>query len=164
MEYNPETGFNILKAMENYKGSTVPSPLTELDENTGLPPATTPPPRKLVSASGDAEEFSRRVSQDLRERLRRPQTPERTAPKSWIGEMDYAVFMAHVNWMKQERLITTSDSSGYPRELAIKGVQLLKEVEAKGGWGKAMEIVAEAKTATTLTSISEVLRKAKPKN
>lgn len=153
MEYNPETAFAILKAMENYQGSTVPSPLTELDENTGLPPAPTPHPQEVVPEA----EFRRRISQ-----LRRRQTPEKTAPKSWIGEMDYAIFMAHVGWMKQERLITTGNSNGYPREIAIAGVRLLKEVEAKGGWDKAMEIATEAKAAATLTGILEALRKVKP--
>ncbi len=161
MEYNPETGFNILKAMEEYKRSVVPSPFTALDEDTGLPPP--PPPSKRIDPSKvDFQNISRR---DPLQIPPRPQIPETTDPKSWIGEMDTAIFLAHVDWMKQERLITsTDDSRGYPRELTIKGVQLLKEVEAKGGWDKAMEIVAEAKTATTLTSISDVLRKAKRKS
>ena len=76
--------------------------------------------------------------------------------------MDYAIFMAHASWMKQERIITTDDSRGHPREIAIAGVRLLKEVEAKGGWDKAMEIATEAKAAATLTGILEALRKVKP--
>ena len=160
MEYNPETAFKILKAMENYKESAVPSPLTALDEDTGLPP---PPPKPhLIDPSTFNFDGIPNLPTGPITQPSRPQAPETTAPRSWVGEMDYAIFMAHVGWMKQERLITTGDSNGYPREIAIAGVRLLKEVEAKGGWDKAMEIATEAKAATTLTGILEALRKAKP--
>ena len=155
MEYKAETGFRILKAMESYKEPALPSPLTALDEDTGLPPR----PQPIDISTLDLDDIP---PPSLVTTLRRLQDPEKTDPKSWIGEMDYAIFMAHVGWMNQERLITTGDSNGYPREIAIAGVRLLKEVEAKGGWDKAMEIATEAKAATTLTGILEALRKAKP--
>ena len=154
MEYNPETAFKILKAMENYKESAVPSPLTALDADTGLPPR--PEPMDISTLDLDDIPAPSPVTA-----LRRLQDPEKTNPKSWIGEMDYAIFMAHANWMKQERLITTDDGRGYPSELTFKGVQVLKQVKAKGGWDKAMEIVTEAKAAATLTDMLETLRKAK---
>ena len=160
MQYDPEIGFKILKSMEIYPESAVPSPFTALDEDTGLPPK--PEPIDLSDLSKlDLVNTPVPYPGPLPERF---QTPERTHPRSWIGEMDYEIFMAHAGWMKQERLITTSDRAGYPRELTIKGVQLLKEVEAKGGWDKALDIVAQAKAATTLTSICEVLRKAKSRD
>ena len=154
MEYNPKTAFKILKAIESYKGSTVPSPLTALDEDTGLPP----PPKPIDMSKLNLDSIRNAGPLTLPPR---PAAPEKTDPKSWIGEMDYRIFMAHANWMKQERLITTDDGRGYPSELTFKGVQLLKQVEAKGGWDKAMEIVTEAKAAATLTDMLETLRKAK---
>ena len=54
MEYNPGTAFKILKAMESYKGFDVPSPLTALDEDTGLPP----PPKPIDMSKLNLEKHS----------------------------------------------------------------------------------------------------------
>ena len=78
--------------------------------------------------------------------------------------MENETFLAHVSWLKQEKLITTGgESTDLPEEITMAGVQLLKEVEAKGGWERALEIASETKSPATLTSLREALRKAKPK-
>ena len=46
MQYDWESAYRILAAMEKYPGPNVPSPDVELDEDTGLPPS---PPSPRVS-------------------------------------------------------------------------------------------------------------------
>ena len=158
MEYSQETAFKILKAMEAYPDSVVPSPYEPLEEDTGRPAPK--PPMELPTG----EAIATFVSNPLEKTNQRPAPPKTTDPKSWIGEMDNETFLAHVGWLKQEKFITTTEgNTARPREITMPGVQLLKEVEAKGGWGKALEIASEVKAASTLTSMREALRKAKPK-
>ena len=155
MEYSQETAFKILKAMENYPDSVVPNPYEPLEEDTGRP--TPKPPIE----SPPIEELARRLYNPLRPR---PTPPETTNARSWVGEMENETFLAHISWLKQEKLITTGGgSTDLPKEITMAGVQLLKEVEAQGGWERALEIASETKAPATLTSLREALRKAKPK-
>ena len=159
MEYNREVAFNILKAMESYPDSTVPSPHEPLLEDTGRPAPS--PPRDII-----APDISLRLRADLPNLATRVvSTQETTDPKSWVGEMNTNTFLAHVNWLKQERFVSTKGGNpDFPREITITGVRLLKEVEAKGGWEKAIAIAREAKAPETLTGLLEALRKARPQN
>ena len=158
MEYSQETAFKILKAMENYPDSLVPTPYEPLEEDTGRP-APKPPIEPALR-----EALVRQLSTPQPTDHRRAAPPETTHPKSWVGEMENETFLAHVSWLKQEKFITTrGGGTDLPKEITIAGVQLLKEVEAKGGWERAVQIASETKAAATLSSMREALRKAKPK-
>ena len=159
MKYCHQTAFRILDAMERYVDETVPSPHEALMPETGRPkPSASDAQRAGVFGSGPPRSIlnldqSRTVEP-------RPQTPIKTDAASWVGEMDTAELLAHARWLKEERFITVS-SRGYPAQLTMAGVKLLKEVQAKGGWENASKIAKGASAAATLTSMLAVLRKAK---
>lgn len=160
MKYEQETAFRILKAMEVYRDSVVPSPYEPLEDETGRP---APKPTKI-----SPKPIAELSPVGIRTDFETPPSPETTHPKSWVGEMDSGTFLAHVTWLKQEKFITTTDGLTFrltdlPEEITIAGVRLLKEVEVNGGWESAVEIAKEAKAPATLTSMYDTLRKAKPK-
>ena len=163
MQYDWESAYRILAAMEKYPGPNVPSPDVALDEDTGLPP----PPRPRVSQDL-LETKLRDINLPALDRVReRPPIPSSTNPKSWIGEMDRSLFLSHTVWLKEERFITTTraTSSGeFPDRITAKGVQLLKGIEAVGGWDDAVALAQSANSAATLTSLLGVLQKAKSRS
>lgn len=157
MKYEQETAFRILKAMEDYPDSVVPSPYQPLEDETGRP---APKPKRRPRAELPSVFARVRTGPDFE----MPPPPETTHSKSWVGEMDNGTFLAHVGWLKQEKFITTTGGGAdIPKEITITGVRFLKEVEAKGGWESAVAIATEAKAPATLTSMYDALRKAKPK-
>ena len=161
MQYDWESAYRILAAMEKYPGPNVPSPDVELDKDTGLPP---PPPSPRVSREpvmAQLQDIDLSTPTRVRER---PSIPPSTNPKSWIGEMDRNLFLAHTLWLKEERFITTKKAGSrgeYPDRITAKGVQLLKEIEVIGGWGDAVALAQSANSAATLTSLLGALQKAK---
>ena len=158
MKYSQEIAFKILKAMEEYPDSRVPSPYEPLEEDTGRPKPK--PPTEQVAIEG----LTTHLPNPQPPTYRKLTPPDTTDPKSWVGEMPNKTFLAHTSWLKQEKLITTRGGSfDLPTEITMAGVQLLKAVEAIGGWERAMEIASEKKAPATLTSLHEALRKAKPK-
>lgn len=89
MQYDWESAYRILAAMEKYPGPNVPSPDVELDESTGLPPPPSPPvSREPVTAR--LPDIDPSVLNRVRER---PSIPPSTNPKSWIGQMDRNLFL-----------------------------------------------------------------------
>ena len=164
MEYDWESAYRILVAMQNYPGPKVPSPDVELDEDTGLPP---PPAPRTQACPGEVRVRLQDIDLPTLNRVReRPQVSPSTNPKSWIGEMDRNSFLAHTLWLKEERFIATRQvgSEGEcPDRITVRGVQLLKEIEAKGGWEDAAALAQSANSAATLTSLLGVLQKAKPR-
>lgn len=155
MEYSQETAFKILTAMENYPDSVVPSPYMPLEEDTGHPV-----PRPPIERAGGI--FAKPLPTPQGTNTRRATPPKTTHPKSWIGEMETKTFLEHVNWLRQEKLITTGEEdTDLPKGITMTGVELLKEVEVKGGWEKAVQIASEAKAAATLSGMRKALRKAK---
>ena len=164
MEYNWETAYKILSAMQNYRGNNVPGPDVELDEGTGLPPPPAPPLRPATELLAELNVT------DLDDVLgiipERPQIPQLTSTKSWIGEMDRASFLAHTLWLKEEKFITTRKAAAegeHPDGITARGVQILKEIEAKGGWQASMAVTQAAGSPTTLTSMLAVLQKSTPR-
>ena len=161
MEYDWESAYRILVAMQNYPGPKVPSPDIELDDDTGLPP-----PIPQVSPE-EVRVRLQNIDLPVLSRAReRPQISPSTNPKSWIGEMDRDSFLAHTLWLKEERFIATKQVSSegeHPDRITARGVQLLKEIEAKGGWEDAAALAQSANIAATLTSLLGVLQKAKPR-
>lgn len=163
MEYDWGSAYRIIAAMEKYPGPNVPSPDVELDEETGLPPPPPPPrlSRKPVMAR------SQNIALSSLDRVpERASVPPSTNPKSWIGEMDRDLFLAHTLWLKEERFITTKKAGTqgeHPDRITAKGVQLLREIEAIGGWDDAVALAQSSNSATTLTSLLRALQKAKPR-
>ena len=81
--------------------------------------------------------------------------------------MDRNSFLAHALWLKEERFIATRQAGSkgeYPVRIAARGVQLLKEIEAKGGWEDAVALAQSADSAATLTRLLGVLQKARPRS
>jgi hypothetical protein len=81
--------------------------------------------------------------------------------------MDRNLFLAHTVWLKEERFITTTratPSGEFPDRITAKGVQLLKEIEAVGGWDDAVALAQSVNSAATLTSLLGVLQKAKSRS
>ena len=165
MEYDWESAYRILVAMQNYPDPKVPSPDVELDEDTGLPPPPVPhPPVSPEDLSVRLQNINLPTLTRAREQ---PQISPSTNPKSWIGEMDRNSFLVHTLWLKEERFIATRQvrSEGeHPDRITVRGIQLLKEIEAKGGWEDAVALAQSANSASTLTSLLGVLQKAKPRS
>ena len=105
MEYDWESAYRILVAMQNYPDPKVPSPDVELDEDTGLPPPPVPhPPVSPEDLSARLQNINLPTLTRAREQ---PQISPSTNPKSWIGEMDRNSFLVHTLWLKEERFIAT---------------------------------------------------------
>ena len=91
MQYDWESAYRILAAMEKYPGPNVPSPDVALDEDTGLPP----PPRPRVSQDL-LETKLRDINLPALDRVReRPQSRHQPIQNHgsarWIGVCSYRI-------------------------------------------------------------------------